>query len=412
MQRIHDFAGFPAAFPPAEAGETLNKAPLSKASLFQSQGALTLPQSLNPFNPAPPSSNFVSLASLGILADTGAPAGPKGHIPPTGPTGREMPFYDQGDSNGCGTTSLSMILAYFGIDIPREAIDAVIRRTDNSAGSTPDDLMEFARDHGLEAEGYNNASWEDLQAMIDQGHPVMASIANGSGGRHLIVVTGYETGADGKMRVLYHDPEQGDEGGVKGTEQSMTLDEFKEKWGESTFGFKNYFMAFAPEGTDLPAGTDKGAEGALAAHSGFVNLLNGWDRMTDPDSFGGFIHGIPQFVGGFVQMVGGGLGALFQVGAGWLADKVEGIPVVENLVQPFTDIVSGFGAVVADVFNGFGEACDSLGGAFESLFDGDFGGFFEGVGDAVGDVVGGVVDAVGDAVDAVGDAIGDFFSGW
>jgi phage-related protein len=124
------------------------------------------------------------------------------------------------------------------------------------------------------------------------------------------------------------------------------------------------------------------------------------------------VHGIPQLVGGGIQMVGSGVGALFQKAGSWLGDKVECVPVLENLVQPLTDLLSGAGAVIADVFNGIGEAADSLGGAFESLFEGDLGGFAEGIGDAVGDVAGGVADAVGDAVDAVGDAVSDFFSGW
>ena len=62
--------------------------------------------------------------------------------------------------------------------------------------------------------------------------------------------------------------------------------------------------------------------------------------------------------------------------------------------------------------DGIGDACDHVGGAIESLCDGDLGGFFGGLGDAGSDVIGGAADAVGDAVDAVGDAIGDVFSGW
>jgi hypothetical protein len=91
---------------------------------------------------------------------------------------------------------------------------------------------------------------------------------------------------------------------------------------------------------------------------------------------------------------------------------VEGIPVLENLVQPVTDLVSGAGACVADVFNGFGEACDSVGGAFEDLCHGDVKGFVSGLGDAATDAIGGAVDAVGDAADAAKDAVCHIFSGW
>ena len=170
-------------------------------------------------------------------------------------------------------------------------------------------------------------------------------------------------------------------------------------------------MAYGPKGADLPPGRDDGIESTLGVLNGVTNITNGLDRIGSFDSFGSVVHG-PQFVGGVVQTVGSFVGGLFQLGGGWLNNAVEGIPVLENIVQPFGDIFNGVGAVIGDVFNGIGEACDSIGGAFESLFEGDFGGFVEGVGDAVGDVVGGVVDAVGDAVDAVGDAVSDFFSGW
>lgn len=338
------------------------------------------------------------------------------------PNETRMPFYDQGDSQGCATTSLSMVFEYFGIHISREEIDKAIRRGDNSLGSSVDDILEFAREHGLEAEGYNNGTWEEVKSMIDQGYPVLASV-KGDGevsslpdGRHVITITGYETDPKtGEEYVLYHDPNYGDDPNTavkERPEQRLLLADFEKAWGKEDFGVKNYFMAFAPEGADLPAGRDDGAEGALGVHAGTTNISNGFDRIFSPDCFGSFVHGIPQFFGGLVQTVGCGVGALFQLGSSWLHGVVEDIPVLENFVQPFADVFSGIGAGIADIFNGFGEAFDEVGGAFESLLDGDVGGFFEGLGDAAGDVAGGVVDAVGDVAGAVGDAVSDFFSGW
>jgi len=342
------------------------------------------------------------------------------------PNADRMPFYDQQGTQGCGTTSLSMVLEYYGVHVSREDIDAAIRRGDNFLGSSVDDIIEFARDHGVQAEGYNNGTWEELKSMIDGGHPVMVSVdGDGSGtaadgssqslpdGRHLLVITGYETDpATGKEYVLYHDPNYGDDpttAAKEGGELRMSVDDFKEAWGAETFGVKNYFIAFGP---GLPPGRNDGVEGALGVHAGATNISNGFDRIFSPDCFGSFVHGLFQAPGGIIQTVGCGVGALFQVGSNWLHGAVEGIPVLENLVQPFADVFGGVGAAVADVFNGIGEAFDDIGGAFENLFDGDVGGFVEGVGEAVGDVVGGVADAVGDAVDAVGDAVSDFFSGW
>jgi len=345
-----------------------------------------------------------------IRPEADAPAPKSGHIPQQGPTGDTMPFYDQGNTNACGTTSLSMILKYFGIDIPRQEIDKAIRRTDLSLGSTPEDLIKYARDHGLAAEGYNNGTWEQVKSLIDQGDPCMASIDNGNGGRHLIVITGYDTGPDGEQRVLYHDPAFGDKNGVPGDEQSMSLDDFKKLWGDNTFGVTNYFMAFGPEGANLPEGNDKGAQGALGTDAGAANVVNGFERIVSPDNFGDVIHGVPEFCGGLFQTAGCGVGTLMQTGASWLGGKVKDIPVLQNLVLPLTDAVNGAGACIADVCNGFGEACDSVGGAFEDLSHGDVGGFVKGLGDSCRDVVGGAAHAVGDAVDSVGDAIKSIFS--
>ena len=334
------------------------------------------------------------------------------------PNAGSMPYLDQGNSNGCGSTSLAMVLNYYGIPVTREDIDREIRRADNSIGATPEDELQYARDHGLEAEEYNNGSWEEVKSMIDKGYPVMASVTghnlaeqpdgNLPGGRHQIAITGYEKGADGKEYVLFHDPNHG------GTdkEKKISVDDFKRIWGEEDFGVKNFFMVFAPEGSDLPASRMDGAQGAMGTLNGLANISNGFDRIFSPDDFGCFVHGIPEFFGGLVQTVGCGIGALLQKGAEALSNLVDGIPVLENIVQPFTDLVSGFGGCVADVFNGFGKACNSIGGAFDSLCDGDVGGFVDGVGDAVGDVASGVGSAISDAAGAVGDAVGDLFSGW
>src|SRR5262245_4166744 len=179
MNRISDFVSLATVIPPAPADEDKKNAASSKPALYHSgvqfQPALhnlTFPALAGAEPPAP--GNFVSLASLGVVSSALTTA-PGGHIPEHGPTGNTMPFYDQGDSNACGPTSLSMIFRYFGIDISREEIDKAIRRAETGLGTGPGDLIEFARDHGLEAEGYNNGTWEEVKSMIDQGHPVIPS---------------------------------------------------------------------------------------------------------------------------------------------------------------------------------------------------------------------------------------------
>ncbi|MCI0628317.1 MAG: C39 family peptidase [Acidobacteria bacterium] len=358
------------------------------------------------------SSNTHSSGSIGSTSSALTAGGTTTTLPNVG----NMPYYIQ-SGNSCGTTTLAEIMSYLGVPMTQADVDAAIRRT--NIFTSPNDMIEFARDNGLEAEGYNNGTWEEVKSMIDAGYPVQAMLTgddsvpvNGGSesfsvdGLHYIAITGYGTDpATGEEYVVYHDPN-------RATEQRISVADFEKMWGDVPGGFDNYFLAYGRKGAALPPGRDDGIEGTLGALDGVTNITNGFDRIFSPDSFGSFVHGIPQFFGGIVQTIGSGIGGLIQMGAGWLHGAVEGIPVLENIVQPFTDIFNGVGAVIGNIFNGVGEALDSIGGAFESLFEGDFGGFVEGVGDAVGDVVGGVVDAVGDAVDAVGDAVSDFFSGW
>ncbi len=334
------------------------------------------------------------------------------------PNADNMPYLYQGNTNGCGSTSLAMVLNYYGIDVSRQDIDNSIRRVDNSIGATPEDELQYARDHGLDAEEYNNGTWDEVKSMIDQGYPVMASVTgqnipeipsgNLPDGRHQIVITGYETAADGTQYVLFHDPNYGS----AGAEKKISLADFEKAWGQEDFGVKNFFMVFAPGGSNLPPSRMDGAQGAMAALNGAANVCNGWDRIFSPDNFGSFVHGIPEFFGGLVQTAGGGVGALLQLGAEKLRGLVDGIPVLQNIVEPFTDVVSGLGGAVADAFNGIGKAFNSVGGAFESLCNGDVGGFVSGLGNAAGNLVTGAANAVSDAASTVGNAISDFFSGW
>jgi hypothetical protein len=230
-------------------------------------------------------------------------------------------------------------------------------------------------------------------------------------GLHYIAITGYGTDpATGEEYVVYHDPN-------RTTEQKMSVSDFQKMWGNINLdglsgGFKNYFIAYAPGGTKLPEGRDDGIQGTQGTLSGIANITNGLSRIYPARSVGSEMRGICDVFGGAVQTVFCGVGAGLQMGASWLNNEVEGIPVLQNVVQPFGDIVGGAGASMADVFNGIGESFDDTGAALEKLCHGDFKGFAEGLGDAASDAIGGAVDAVADAASSVKDAVVDFFSGW
>jgi len=73
------------------------------------------------------------------------------------PNVANMPFFQQGSSNGCGTTSLAMVMTYLGVPETKAQIDAVIRQLD--IFTSPEDMTAFATSHGLQAQGYNNGAW-------------------------------------------------------------------------------------------------------------------------------------------------------------------------------------------------------------------------------------------------------------
>jgi uncharacterized protein YvpB len=335
-----------------------------------------------------------------------------------------MPFYIQ-QGNACGTTTLAEIMTYLGKTMTQVDVDKAIRR--DNVFTAPEDMIQFARDNGLEAEEYNNGTWDQVKQQIDAGHPVQAlvegdasvPVMDGSyrgnfsvNGLHYIAITGHGTDpATGQDYVVYHDPN-------RGTEQRMSVSDFEKMWGNVPGGYHNYYQAYGAAGSNLPEGTDSifndansGIQGTQGTLNGVANILNGWDRWAgNGNQLPSFLHGVCEVAGGIPQTVFCGIGAGLQLGSGWLHDKVDGIPVVQNIVQPFTDFVSGAGAGIADVANGVGESMDDVGSALEDLTHGDGRKALNKLGDAAESLGSGVAHAAVDAVTDVGHAISDLFS--
>src|SRR5688572_12130624 len=157
MSRV-DSLTRPTTATPEEQALFIKQTKQNGAELMKLQLSQVLVQALTSSTGTSPSSPSGAIGSVSSALTAGTPA----RIP----NADRMPFNDQGDSNGCATTSLSMVFEYFGIHMSREEIDQAIRRGDNFLGSSVDDILEFARDHGLEAEGYNNGTWEEVKSMI------------------------------------------------------------------------------------------------------------------------------------------------------------------------------------------------------------------------------------------------------
>jgi hypothetical protein len=347
-----------------------------------------------------------------------------------------MPPVSQGDSNACGSSSLAMIMNYLGVPVTRQDIDREIRRIDQ--GLPPQPLIDYARDHGLEAEFYNHGSWDELKGFIDRGIPVQAQINTQADGSktnmHWVAVVGFRTDTTtGEEQIGVRNSAKPYYGEV----QWMSRAEFEKKWSHPLdgAGYDNSFIAYAPGGTDLPPSRWDGVEGLSAMNDGAWHIANSWDRIFDPDSFGSFVHGVIGLPGGVVQTIGGAFGYAIQTAGDWLDQKVGDVPVLGWVARPFGKVLDGLGAGIGNFFGGIGDGINCIGGAFEKLFDGDVGGFFGGLWNAGGKFVGGVFGAVGSVaggfvnaagsvfntvadgagavVDAIGDgakAVGDFFS--
>ena len=333
-----------------------------------------------------------------------------------------MPPVDQGNSSACGTSSLAMIMNYLGVHVSRQDIDSEVRRVDQ--GAMPGPLIDYAREHGLSAEGYNHGSWDEIKSYINRGIPVQALINTKADGNpsngHFVAVVGFRTDpATGEEQIGFRN--SADQGKVDWMDRS----EFEDKWSHHFAGFDNFFIAYAPGGTDLPPGRWDGIEALSAMGDGAWNVLNNFDRIIHPDNFGSFVHGLIGLPGGVVQALGGAIGFGIQTAGDWLDQKVGDIPVLGWVARPVGEILDGVGAGIGNLFGGIGDAFNHVGGAFENLFNGNIGGFFGGLASAgssliggafgaVGSVFGGVVDAagtvvntVGDGLSAVGGALGD-----
>lgn len=156
-----------------------------------------------------------------------------------------------GVTNGCGTTSLAMILSAWK-DQPgaytREKIDASIRRF--NLPTSPQNIVGYAERQGFRAVAQNNGSVADLKKFIDQGVPVQIMFdPDGDGSDsilHYVVVTDYEADEKGNVKSLTIANPWG------GEIESVPVDEFKARWdklellGHAT-GLNNLMIPMVPK---------------------------------------------------------------------------------------------------------------------------------------------------------------------
>lgn len=301
----------------------------------------------------------------------------------------------QGNTNACGTTSLAMLLSYWGKLTDHFKIDRSIRRMDMP--TSPDDIVRYAESQGMRASMKSDASLSDLASMIDQGVPVQVLMDPlfGSGKTefdpsdstlHYVTVTGYERGPDGKIaNLVISDP------GGSGSHYKVDAREFEEAWSNlrllgAETGLNRVMVAMVPNDDRVIEGTDgkrrrasdirlpgNGLLGDVFSPSkpgrvtmqGLANVTNGWK--------GGDLGSI---LGGVVQLVGGGIASLPAAGAKALVKALGGSPKladaigrgVGRVMAPVASAVEAVGNGVKAVGNAVSNGAKAVGRFFKGLF--------------------------------------------
>ena len=242
---------------------------------------------------------------------------------------------DQGNTNGCGTTSLAMVMNYYGQQVSREQIDKDIRQGD--VFTSADNILSWAAGHGMRAEMKNEASLEDLASMIDQGVPVITLIEPSDPNDlnlHYEVVTGYTRGPDGKISDI-----------------SIRADDFMKCWSNIRLkgvgtGYNRLMIAMVPKGDRPIVGADGKSRPASQVElpkssfwadlrqmpasnlgDGIADVVNGWKNGNAGDLVGGAIKTVGGVVSGLIasvpipgfQELGGAVGKVVE----WVAKPVE-----------------------------------------------------------------------------------------
>ena len=290
---------------------------------------------------------------------TGAPAPGQGRAVPTGlkdgnsvfrfgPGGAPTNFtiLDQGSTNGCGTTSLAMVLNFLAGGKPafdREKVDRQIRHY--NLFTSPGDVAAFAERQGLEASVRTGTTLEELRGLVDQGLPVQVlldvSDAQDGSGLHYEVVTGYGTGPDGKRYIELANP--------WGQREFMAEDAFLARWGDLgakgfPLGIDRVAIPMKPPGhparlpgDDRDSFADTGMT-ALRVAEGLTQVTSGWARRD-----------AATVTGGAIRLVFGGLAAiptlLANAGGEWGASYAkEGWG---QLGKGFGETLKGLGKIAA-----------------------------------------------------------------
>ncbi|MEZ4868882.1 MAG: tetratricopeptide repeat protein [Caldilineaceae bacterium] len=101
--------------------------------------------------------------------------------------------------NNCGPATLAMNLSYFGSTLDQADVGAVLRHDPDDKNVSPEELVEFARSQGYQAQMRVNGSADLMRLLLSNGIPVLIETwlepEPNDGMGHYRLLTGYDDAA-------------------------------------------------------------------------------------------------------------------------------------------------------------------------------------------------------------------------
>lgn len=210
---------------------------------------------------------------------------------------------DQGFTNGCGTTCLSMVMEYWRPGRPenaRAAIDGAVRPFD--LFTAPGDLLRYARFHGYRAAMLVDATLDNLLTLVDRGLPTLVLCARGDA-LHYMLAIGQEAGS-----LLFADPAGGQFVGLSGPELDGIWQDLHIR-GLPTCVSRVVLVVAPPEGPSfadlLPIRPLQGAGAVLLATLAIKDVAIGLKRRDPARVTAGLVEAIASLPGSLGSLLAG-----------------------------------------------------------------------------------------------------------
>lgn len=304
--------------------------------------------------------------TIGRVFSTGGASAPEsGETRPNHLTGyADLPIKIDGD-NYCGQFAMTSVLN--GMGIPAGAQD--LYKSTNPAGifTAPPTIVETLRLNGLGATEKHNCSLNDIVKKIDSGKPAMVLMNSGDGTPHWVVVYGYDTDSNGKVKSLtlrdsywgYSKPYE------------MDAERFSELWAAplgnkfvgSLAGYKNLMIDIgdvkekqkSPHLLNFNFWT--ATEDNLS--SGINDVVTGFKNLSPTQLAGGVAKTVLGVPGAAIGITANGFSALGNKLSSWGKDKFKQDGIGNKLLGGASVVVGGASKVVGWVGKAAGNVISS-----------------------------------------------------